>query len=130
MTDLARYYDESYPPSLWAPPVPPPAPSVMSLTPNTGVISTAVTVTVAGTDFTDQSSVYFNAAEQPTTFVSETELSFTGTLPGTANLYSVQVRDPNGNSNNLPFTVTATAEEEEPVAFAAIPVESPPADTT
>jgi hypothetical protein len=128
MTDLSRYYDESYPPSIWTPP-PPDPPRITSINPTTGVISTPVTITVTGTAFTDQSVIWFGANALTTTYVSATSLTADGTLPATANVYSVNVRDPNGNSNGSPFTVTATAED-EPVSFAAIPVDSVPEEST
>lgn len=105
MSDLRGYYDTSYPPSLWAPVVPP---ALTTITPATGVTGAGVTITATGTGFTPGSKIRFGATELTTTYVSATELTATGTLPA-PNTYSVTVSDPNGISNGRPFIVTPPA---------------------
>lgn len=99
------YYDQSYPPSLWAPdPVPP---TIVATAPSTGVTATSITLNVTGTNFTADSVVKMGASVWPTTFVDATHLTATGTLPG-AGTVPVTVTNTVGVSNSRNFTVTAT----------------------
>jgi|SRR5215467_11999105 len=125
MTDLAGYYDTSYPPSVWTPP--PPLLTVASVTPNTGVTATAVTLGIVGTGFTASSVVYFDTIPLTTTFTDSTHVSVASyTLPGTGT-YQVTVHNGTDISNGRPFTVTATVGTQESSAvFEAIPVDNPP----
>ena len=72
-----------------------------------------VTMTVTGIGFEDGAVIVFNGGDEPTEFVSETEVT-TGVKPstaGTPGTYPVAVRNPDGQvSNELGFTFT------EPVA--------------
>jgi len=90
-----------------------PTPVVSSLTPATAVIGAAnFTLSVKGTGFTPGSKIVFNGFEEPTTFVSATELT-TGvnmavwTAPSAP--LPVAVRALDGEmSNAMTFTFTAT----------------------
>lgn len=91
-------------------PEPPPAPTISALDPSgaeTG--STDVTMVVTGTGFTATSVIIFNGFDEPTTLISDTQVStivkpslFTEAIP-----LPVQVRDVGGTSNSLDFTFTA-----------------------
>lgn len=100
------YYDQSYPPSLWEPPAPV-LPAIGTINPATGVTATSITLTVNGTNLTADSVVKMGAAAWPTTFVSPTQVTATGTLP-TAGTVPVTVTNSVGTSNSRNFTVTAT----------------------
>ena len=60
----------------------PPAPTLTSISPNTGPINTAATITLYGTGFTASSTVAFNGTNLPATFTSSNSL--TVTLPATS----------------------------------------------
>ena len=126
MTDTG-YYDQSYPPSLWNGP----DPSIANLNPTTGSAAAGpILVTVTGANFSADSVVEINQVAQTTTFVSPTSLtvSFDPSVAGTV---TFTVRRGTEESNSVPFVVTATEEEPEPeedeppVQFTAIPVDSP-----
>lgn len=122
MTD---YYDQSYPPSLWAP-APPvvQVPTLASITPTTGVTATEVNLHAIGTNYDEDTVIRFDTTALETNLISSTECEATGTLPA-PNTYSVTVRNSAGTSNGRGFIVTATADEEEgEVTFTAIPVPS------
>ena len=107
MTDLSRYYDESYPPSLWAPDS-----TVASINPNTAAVGAApFTLTVTGTGFTADSVVSFDGDERPTTYVSATQLTAAIASP-VAPARTVPVTVDSGGSSS--FTVTAAVGEEPP----------------
>lgn len=113
MTDT--YYDQSYPPSLWAP-APPPAPVLTGINPTTGVSGASVALTVTGANFTPSSVVKFGTTSLATTHVSSSQLTAnTGTLPA-ASTVQVSVSDPNGTSGTRPFVITAAQVEESPPA--------------
>lgn len=97
--DLDRYYDESYPPSLWQS-------GVTNVAPSTAIVGAApFTLTVTGTGFTDQSVVSFDGDARPTTFVDETELTATVASPvGPARTVAVTV----STGGSASFTITAT----------------------
>ena len=118
MSDLATYYDESYPPSIYAPPVPPvPDPTIVSLAPSTAVEGSGSTViTVTGTNFQADSVVEADQAALPTTFVSATSLTATYVV-GTEGTVRFTVRNGGSGgeeSNGSDFTVTTAEEEPEP----------------
>ena len=82
-------------------------PNIDSLTPSSGEVGVAVSVTVAGSNFEDGSVVEAGGTALSTAFVSETELTadFTPDAEGTVNF---TVRNPSEKeSNDSPFTVTA-----------------------
>ena len=87
-------------------------PTVITLTPNTAVVGAPnFTIHVIGTNFFPGTVILWNGAEEPTTIVSETEVT-TGvnmaTVSGPATV-PVSVRAITGaESNALPFTFTAT----------------------
>ena len=117
MTDLARYYDESYPPSLWGGGTPGvPDPHIDSLAPNSGSAAAGpIAVTVTGTNFEAGSVVEVDQAALATTFVSATSLT-TSYDPATVGTKLFTVRNPNEEeSNSVPFTVAAEVEEEPEV---------------
>jgi hypothetical protein len=107
MTSLERYYDQSYPPSLWGG-GPLPDPSITSLVPNTGSAAAgAILVTVNGTLFEAGSVIEIAQQARPTTYVSPTVLT-TSYDPTVAATVQFTVRNPNGEeSNSVPFVVAA-----------------------
>jgi len=94
--------------------LPPPtvAPVLNSLTPNSAVVgSNDVTMTVNGTGFTSNSVIVWNGGDEPTTFVSATQVS-TLVKPSTASgAFSVPITVRNGDkiSNTLTFQFTEAA---------------------
>jgi hypothetical protein len=74
--------------------VQPPAPTVSSISPNTGPINTAATLKIYGTGFNPTSTVALNGANIASTYVSSTQI--------TVNLPASDVRLP----GNLQFSVT------------------------
>jgi hypothetical protein len=64
------------------PPEPPAAPTLDSLSPDTAIAGDAADITMSaiGTGFTANSIIVFNGYAEPTTFVSDTELT-TGVKP-------------------------------------------------
>ena len=73
-----------------------------------------ITMVVTGTGFTEGSVITFNDLDEPTTFISDTEVS-TGVKPSlfvVPAVCPVAVRDAGGTSNALDFTFT---EAEAPV---------------
>jgi len=85
---------------------PPVAPVLTSLTPSTTVIDVPVSVSVAGTDFVDGASVHVDGSMVPTTFVSETELSFSPVVVAEGTQV-ITVANPDLQvSESLNFTVT------------------------
>lgn len=93
--------------------VPGPVPTVTSLVPATAVVGAAnFTLHVHGTNFVPGCRIVFNHYEEPTTFVSATELT-TGVnmavWTGPSAPLPVAVRTLDGRtSNDLPFTFTAS----------------------
>ncbi|AII54391.1 IPT/TIG domain-containing protein [Hymenobacter sp. APR13] len=82
------------------------APTLTSLSPNTGAVGTPVTLT--GTGFTAGSTVRFNTTEATSVTVNSAT-SITATVPAGATTGNVIVTTPNGTSNGISFTVcTAT----------------------
>jgi len=81
-------------------------PVLTSLDPNLVIVGSApVTLRVLGSGFADTSVIVFNGGDEPTTFVSPTEVT-TGVQPTTASGFGtvpIQVRDPGGLSNTLGF---------------------------
>ena len=75
----------------------PPAPTLTSISPNSGPINTASTITFSGTGFTANSTVSYNGSSLSATYVSSTQL--TVTLP------AASVATPGNNT----FTVTTPA---------------------
>lgn len=82
-------------------------PSISSLSPDTAVAGTDVTVTVTGERFSSASVVELDQVPVATTYVSDTEL--TATLNGVEGTASVTVRNPTvaQESNSVSFTFTA-----------------------
>jgi hypothetical protein len=116
VSDLATYYDESYPPSIYAPPVPPvPDPTITTLAPSTAVAGSGpVTVTVTGTNFLADSVVEADQAALVTTFVSATSLTASYD-PATAGTVRFTVRNGGAGgeeSNGSDFVVTVAEEPE------------------
>lgn len=91
----------------------PVAPVVSSLNPNSAVLgSPSFTLRVLGSGFTPSSVIIFNGGEEPTTFVSPTEIT-TGVNMGTAGVavaVPVKVRNANGlESAPVDFTFSEAA---------------------
>ena len=80
-------------------------PSITSLSPNTGPIGTAVTI--SGVRFTGATSVNFGATSAPFTVVNDTTI--TTTVPSGTGVAFVTVTTPVGISNAVSFTYTAVA---------------------
>ena len=86
--------------------VQPVTPTLTSISPNTAVIGDPdVTMTVTGTDFSEQSVITFNGGEEATEFVSDTELT-TVVKPSTA-----------GTAGPVPVTVKNSTLESDPLDF-------------
>jgi hypothetical protein len=89
-----------------------PIPEISSLTPATAVAGDAadIVMTVAGVNFSAGSVIYFNGLPEPTTLVSDTEVS-TGVKPSLfvePVICPVEVRNSDGGkSASLDFTFTA-----------------------
>lgn len=88
-----------------------PTPSLTSLAPSSTLLNDAILCTVTGTSFVATSTVNWDAAPQPTTFLSATQLTFSvsGPLAAVLGAHSVTVTNPapgGGLSNSLTFTVT------------------------
>jgi hypothetical protein len=94
-------------------PAPPPAPTLTSLSPDTAVLGDPdIVMSCIGTGFTAESVIYFADQDEPTTLVSDTEVT-TGvkpSLPWGAVTVPVYVRNGSLASEPLDFTFT------EPVA--------------
>lgn len=88
-----------------------PAPTVTSLSPNSATAGAAAqTLTITGTGFVSSSTVTYNGASHPATFVSSTELTIqlSASDQATAGTYPVVVTNPppgGGTSSPLSFTV-------------------------
>lgn len=86
--------------------------AVQGLSPSYATVGSGpVTVAIYGRGFTDKSSVTYNGAQQPVTFVNETELAFalSGAELATVGTYAVVVTTPGGGSMPLSFTVNSAA---------------------
>ena len=83
-----------------------PVPTVTSVTPNPLNPGTT-TVTITGTNFAKGAVIYVAGAMLPTTFVSPTQLTATGTLPmPVGRLAAVKVTNPNpGTATSVPMAV-------------------------
>lgn len=113
---------------------PNPAPSIISLSPNTVSAGASglngLVLTVFGTNFLSLSTIEWNGTQRPTQFVSTTELqaqiSFSDTL--NAGSVSVTVNTPSpggGNSNTLPFTILGSATNHAPILTSIYPNSAP-----
>jgi hypothetical protein len=92
----------------------PAAPTLASISPNTGGRGRTYTVTLTGTNFTATGTTITvagicTAATCPVTYTSATSISTTFTIAAGAGLtaHNVSVTTPGGTSNTVPFTVTA-----------------------
>jgi hypothetical protein len=90
-----------------------PVPPVLQyLDPATAEVGSAdITLTCNGTGFSDTSVIVFNGGDEPTTFISATQIS-TGVKPSTASgpaVVPVEVRGPGGTSASKNFEFTAPA---------------------
>jgi hypothetical protein len=84
---------------------PPPAPTIASLSPNSGPVGTGVTI--SGSNFASGAQVRFGSTAATSTFVSASQVNTTvpGGVSGTVN---VTVTVGGQESNAIPFTVTTT----------------------
>jgi IPT/TIG domain-containing protein len=93
---------------------------ITSLNPDHADIGGAdVTMHVIGTGFTPDAVIVFNGGDEPTTYVSDTELT-TVVRPSTATVegaFPVMVRQADGESNEVDFTFAAAPVEVEPVVL-------------
>lgn len=89
------------------------APVITSLNPSSAPVGSAdFTLHVIGTGFQSGASIAVQGENQPTTFVSATELTTTvkpskTAIPAT---YSLSVTQPSGTSNAVNFTYTANSD--------------------
>ena len=103
-----------------------PAPTMTSITPNSGTAGDpGFTLTVDGTNFVADSTVKWDGADRATTYVSDTQLTATITAADiqTVGTFNVTVFNPapgGGESNAQTFTVNQ----------AATPISTPPATPT
>lgn len=101
----ASYFTDGTPPELPAGGVP----VLTSISPDTAAIGAAdVTLHCIGTGFGPKAVITFNGGDEPTTFVSKTEVTTivkpsTATTAGT---YPVTVKNPSGESAPQGFTFT------------------------
>gem|GEM_PF-5110906 len=95
-----------------------PVPTITSISPTSGFLNSAVTITVYGTNFINSSVVSisntYSRYNLPTTFISSTKLQ--ATIPASyvtvAGTYPITVTNPapgGGTSNAINFTVTAAS---------------------
>jgi hypothetical protein len=128
------YYDQSYPPSLWAPPV---VPTLVSINPQSMVVGGGVQpVVFTGTDFSNDSVIQIDGAPVSTIFTNATTI-YTDYDPVTVGIYDVSVLTGENETSTLPMAVTASQEEEPapttqepPPEYTAVPVtEIPPSDS-
>lgn len=102
---------QSYPPSLWAPPAPPPDSTIIATVPSTAQVgSAAFTMNVTGTNFTAETVISFDGDVRPTTFIDATHVSAQVASP-TGVARSVAVTASTGGTAQFAITV---AEEPEP----------------
>src|SRR5437016_6055757 len=102
---------------------PPAAPTITSLSPRTIVTGgPAFTLTVNGTNFVSNSTVLWNGAARPTTFISSTQLQAAITAADAVNAGSVNVAVSNPGSGgtvaistNFAFTITRPSPPVAPV---------------
>jgi hypothetical protein len=81
-------------------------PTLTSLDPTSWRIGDPpVTMTATGTGFTDQSILTFNGGDEPTTFVSETELTTEVGTASTPGLYPVTVKQGSFETAPLDFDI-------------------------
>src|SRR6266478_5799244 len=96
-----------------SPPLPPPAPTVSSLSPASGTAGGAgFTLTITGTNFVSGDTLLWNGSALTTTFGSPTQLTATVSagLIANAGSPSVSVRAPGGaTSNSISFAINASA---------------------
>lgn len=104
LRDLLENAGGSVPPAIFTPPV------LSSISPATGVVNTAATVSCNGSGFTPSSVVLVNGVARPTTFVSTTQVRVTFT-PSSATTYPLVVRNGTLSSASKTFTATVSGAE-------------------
>jgi hypothetical protein len=91
-----------------------PPPTLTSISPDTAVAGTDpdFVLSCVGTDFTHASVIYFGQEDEPTTFVSDTEIT-TGVKPSlfVPDTVPVKVRTGALDTDSVDFTFTAAATE-------------------
>jgi hypothetical protein len=85
-----------------------PAPSITSLSPNTGTSAGGTSVSITGTNFTGATSVLFGTTAASFSVGSSTSITATSP-PLPAGTYNVTVTTPSGTSAPSTFTVTAAS---------------------
>lgn len=96
---------------LYAIPGPPPAP-LTSVTPNSGPATGGNPVTITGTGFAADSTVWFGGVAASASFISETEIFATSPASTALGAVAVTVASPSGNSSLArAFTYTAVAQD-------------------
>lgn len=93
---------------------------------------TGFTLTVNGTNFTNDAVVNWNGTAQPTTFVSATQLTaaIPATLVSFAAPVSITVTNSNGISGSLPFTISTPTTALPAPAISALSQTSAPAGSS
>ena len=108
-------------------------PVLTGIAPSTAVVgSPPLTLTATGSDFTEDSKIIFNGGEEPTVFVSDTELT-TEVRPETASgdiTVPVMVRTGSWESAEFDFTFSAaqTVPTDKPVLNSINPSSARPGD--
>ena len=87
----------------------PPVPTLTTIYPASGAINTSIPVTFTGSGFTSKTTISYNGAALPTTFVSSTSLTATlpasmNLLPGNGSFTAVTPAPGGGTSAVVPFT--------------------------
>jgi hypothetical protein len=97
------------------PPPPPPAPTIESVTPNTGATAGGDTIVVAGTGLVGTTGVKTSSSNAVLGEITDTSITCVTTGMGAAGTWDVTVQHPNGDAV-LPggFTATGASPGEEP----------------
>ena len=83
-----------------------PAPTIVSVSPNKGLITGGTVVTVNGTNFVNGAKLTLGNQDVTTTFVSATQLKFTTPVWNAAETVDVHVVNPDGQTASLPQAFT------------------------
>lgn len=98
-------------------------PTLITLNPNAATTGYTVEVSALGSEFMPASKVWFDGAEMATTFVSDTELTFTAPSSDTPKTVQVYVVTGVETSTSLPFQYTEAATQ--PPMLVSLPPQTP-----
>lgn len=101
----------------------PPAPTVLSVTPKSGLVSGGTRVIINGTDFVSGAKVYFNNIEVNTTFIANSELIITTPSWGLTEAIDLKVVNPDLQETIVHdgFTYTEPPKAPEPIITSITP---------